>query len=88
MYKLQAIRVGGGPLEGLQLGGGLEPDRVGRRGPGALACGGWGDERFGRRGPACPPVYLSTLRNARVHRSVLGGVPARVGRYKGRYEGR
>ena len=33
---LHAIRVGGGPLESLQLGGGLEPDRIGRRRHGAV----------------------------------------------------
>ena len=33
-------------------------------------------------------VYLSTLRTASVHRSVLGRVPARLGRYTGRCEGR
>ena len=54
--RLHAIRVGGGPFEGLQLGGGLEPDRIGRRRHGTV-----------------------TVRTARVHRSVLGRVPVRVG---------
>ena len=34
--RLHAIPVGGGPFEGLQLGGGLEPDRIGRHRHGAV----------------------------------------------------
>ena len=55
---LHPIRVGGGPLESLQLGGGLEPDRIGRRRHGAVTV------RTAR-------VHLSILGRVRAHRVVL-----------------